>query len=219
MPRLHSLARSLIGGALGLCVGCIPYSVGSTAQTVPPGTHVMSTLVYGIPNGASLRDSASVPFVGVDGEMRIGVADDADAGVRIVSGSGIVLNYKKRIAGHAGEDSAAVAVMFGAGFVNLFEHAHFEASLLASSAAHGPAVFYGGLRAMQVAPLTPHAVHDTPTAGALFGVRLGNATEAVLPEIAVYYDHSALGLRRGNIIYVPSITLRGDLLRRVLRPF
>jgi hypothetical protein len=131
----------------------------------------------------------------------------------------IVLNCKKRIAGHAGEDSAAVAVMFGAGFVNLFEHAHFEASLLASSAAHGPAVFYGGLRAMQVAPLTPHAVHDTPTAGALFGVRLGNATDAVLPEIAVYYDHSALRLRRGNIIYVPSITLRGELLRRVLRPF
>jgi hypothetical protein len=75
---------------------------------------------------------------------------------------------------------------------------------------------YGGIKAMHVFPLVDEAVRDDPTVGVFAGVRIGTEAVAISPEIAVFYDRSALGLRDRNWIIVPSFTLHGDeLMRRI----
>lgn len=210
--RLFFAAASAI---VALSTACIPYAVGSTAQTLSRGERSTTASAYIIPNGISLRDGLATTLRGVDAEYRYGLDENSDVGLRVPSGSGVVLSYKKRLAGYPDLDSAATAFMVGAGFVNWFEHAHFEATFLASGAVHGNTLPYGGLRVMQVAPIADGAVHKTPTAGGFSGLRFGNAIDAVLLELAVYYDHSSLGVRKGDVIFVPSISLRGDVLRLI----
>jgi hypothetical protein len=70
---------------------------------------------------------------------------------------------------------------------------------------------------MQVAPLHSDAVHDRPTAGGFVGVRFGRATFGVSPEIGVFYDHSALGVRKGNVVVVPTLAFHGDELIDIIR--
>jgi hypothetical protein len=60
---------------------------------------------------------------------------------------------------------------------------------------------------MHVLPLNDIAVSDTPTLGLFGGVRLGSGRRGFSPELGIYYDRSALGLRSSNIIVVPSVTL------------
>lgn len=193
-------------------VACIPYSVGATAQTVAPGERTTTAMVFVIPDAVDVRDDgAAGPMRALDWETRFGIDDRSDVGVRIPSGSGVVVNYKRRVAGAAHPDSAAVATMFGGGLVNWGEHAHLEATLLASARTRSHVTPYGGLRVMQVAPLSRGAVHDTPTAGGFLGLRIGSAEMGVSPELAVYWDRSALGLRDRSIIIVPTIALHGDL--------
>jgi hypothetical protein len=71
---------------------------------------------------------------------------------------------------------------------------------------------YGGLRVMQVAPLSSTAPRDRPTAGAFLGWRIGSRDIGIAPELGVFYDHSALHIRRGDVIVVPSITFYGNAL-------
>lgn len=196
---------------------CIPYSVGSTARTVPAGEHTRASTAFVIPNGFEVKgDSTAATIPGVDTELRYGIDDRSDFGVRVPSWSGVVVNYKRRVdakpAGAAADTGVAVAVMAGGGFVNWGEHAEGELSLLVSAREDRRAVPYGGLRVIQVVPLSRGAPADRPTAGGFFGIRLGHSDAGITPEIAVYYDHSALGIRRGDLIIVPSITLRGDAL-------
>jgi hypothetical protein len=70
---------------------------------------------------------------------------------------------------------------------------------------------------MQVAPLNADAVHDRPTLGAFFGVRIGSTDFGVSPEVGVFYDHSALGVRRGDLVVVPAISLHGQRLLEIFR--
>ena len=95
--------------------------------------------------------------------------------------------------------------MGGAGIVNMGEHAHFEASLLASGP-ENTITPYGGLRVMQVAPMSRGAVHDSPTIGAFFGIKMGDEL-AITPEVGIFHDRSALGIRSGSLIIVPSISI------------
>jgi hypothetical protein len=113
--------------------------------------------------------------------------------------------------------------------VNLGEHAHFEFTLLASGwdPQRSPGALdtvprrllvpYGGIRLMQVAPLNADAVHDRPTLGGFFGVRIGSTDFGISPEVGVFYDHSALGVRRGDLVVVPAISLHGQRLIDVIR--
>jgi hypothetical protein len=109
--------------------------------------------------------------------------------------------------------------MGGAGLVNWAEHAHFELSILGSGRVAPSFTPYGGLRVMQVAPLSRSATHDSPTAGGFIGIRIGDGVNAVSPELGVFVDRSALGLRKNRIIYVPALTVHGDFLTRILRGF
>ncbi|HEX8850683.1 MAG TPA: hypothetical protein VF761_14230 [Gemmatimonadaceae bacterium] len=202
--------------------GCIPYSVGSTARTVPQGQHTRASTAFVIPNGFEVKgDSTAATIPGLDTELRYGIDDRSDFGVRIPSWSGVVVNYKHRLdakpAGAAADTGVAVSVMAGGGFVNWGEHAEGELSLLVSAREDRRVVPYGGLRVIQVVPLSSDAASDRPTAGGFLGLRLGRGDAGVTPEIGVYYDHSALGIRRSDLIIVPSITLRGDLLASLFR--
>ena len=207
------------GAALSIVytAGCIPLTVGSTAQPVPVGTTVHSMSMYVVPN--SVHDSInnrSYPRYGIDPEVRFGLDDRSDIGVRAPSFSGIVANYKRRLNGISQAPGAATALMVGGGLVNWGDHAHVEATLITSAEDNDRFTPYGGIRAMQVIPINKGAVHDSPTLGGFFGARIGSLKAGISPEIGVFYDHSALQLRKGNILIVPAITIHGDFARFLL---
>jgi hypothetical protein len=203
-----------------LATGCLPYTVGSTAQTVPAGETTRTAIVYYIPDAVDLKhDSIAGPMRGSDFEIRYGLDDKSDLGFRVPAYSGAVFTYKRRVAGNADPDSAAMSFMAGGGFVNFGEHAETELTLLASGReAGGVATPYGGLRVMQVFPMSRSAVHDTPTAGGFVGMRMRFGDIDVSPELGVYYDHSALGIRSTNYIIVPGVSLTPRTLRPPHRP-
>jgi hypothetical protein len=205
-----------VGSALAILgsTGCIPLTVGSTGRPVPVGTTVRSMSVYVVPNSIDDSvDNRSFPRYGVDAEVRFGLDDYSDIGVRVPNASGIVANYKRRLNGPSRATGPATAIMVGAGLVNWGEHAHLEATLITSAAENDRFTPYGGIRAMQVIPINKGAVHDSPTLGAFLGTRIGSLTAGISPEIGVFYDHSALGLRKGNVLVVPAITIHGDFSR------
>jgi hypothetical protein len=187
--------------------GCIPFTVGSTARPVAPGEMMRSMSFYSVPNSFDGFDSTrNYPRAGMDSEVRYGLDDRSDIGLRIPSYSGAIINYKRRLNGATADPGVALAVLGGAGLVNLGDHAHFELSFLASGE-ENQFTPYGGIRAMQVVPISQGAVKDSPTLGAFFGIRFGNERFAISPEIGVFHDRSALGIRKGSIIVVPAITL------------
>ena len=202
-----------------LATGCLPYIVGSTAQTVPAGETTRTGIVYYIPDAVDLDQAVAGPMRGSDAEIRYGLDDKSDIGFRVPAYSGAVFTYKRRVAGTANPDSAAMSVMAGGGFVNFGEHAETELTFLASGREAGGVVTpYGGLRVMQVVPMSRSAVHDTPTAGGFIGMRMRFGDVDVSPELGVYYDRSALGLRSTNDIIVPGVSLSPRRARPLHRP-
>ena len=201
---------------------CIPYATGTTALPAPEGQVVPSAVVYFIPGGAErlvASDSTGGSYFGIDTEARFGLDERSDVGIRAPGLMGITVTYKRRVDGNQDPAGPALAYMVGAGVVNAGEHAHFEASFLASARqveGRGGLTPYGGIKAMHVLPMVDEAVRDDPTVGVFAGVRIGTEALGVSPEIAVFYDRSALGLRDRNWIIVPSFTLHGDeLVRRI----
>jgi len=204
------------GAALSIVytAGCIPLTVGSTAQPVPVGTTVHSMSMYVVPNSVDDSvDKRSFPRYGVDPEVRFGLDDRSDIGVRTPSFSGIVANYKRRLNGVSPAPGATTAIMVGGGLVNWGDHLHLEATLITSAEDNDRFTPYGGGRAMQVIPINKGAVHDSPTLGGFFGARIGSLKAGISPELGVFYDHSALRIRKGNILFVPAITIHGDFGR------
>lgn len=196
------LSLSLLLGA----TGCLPYTVGSTAQTVPTSQTSSAGTWYFIPNAVRHDgDTLGIPLAGFDEEFRHGIDERSDIGFRITAGSGAVINYKHRFVDY-GTGSPALAYMVGAGVVNFGEHLHFEGSLIASGDEQAAIMPYGGLRVMQVMPIASGAVNDSPTMGAFGGLQLGDPSFTIRPELGVFYDHSALGLRSRNVIFVPAVT-------------
>lgn len=208
----------LLALVLPLAAGCIPYATGTTAAPVPPGVLEPSLAVYFIPGGLDPTAGDSVPgsLVGADAELRYGIDERSDLGVRAPGLVGIVIDYKRRLDRGSTRDEPAVAVLVGGGVVNWGEHALTEAALLASGRQSDRLTPYGGIKAMHVLPLAPHAVEDEPTIGVFGGVRLGSERLGISPEIGVFYDPSALGLRESNWIVVPSFTFHGRELLEIL---
>jgi hypothetical protein len=201
---------------LALMTGCLPYTVGSTAHTVPQGQTTRSAIVYYIPDAIGLSgDSIASPMRGTDLEIRYGLDDKSDLGFRVPAYSGAVFTYKRRLAGTSAPESPAMSVMAGGGFVNWGEHAETELTLMASGPGGGIATPYGGLRVMQVLPLARSAVHDTPTAGGYVGMRLRFGSVDVSPELGVYHDKSALGVRSTSYIVVPGVSITPRVRRYV----
>jgi hypothetical protein len=201
---------------------CIPYSVVTTAEPTPRGERQTTMSVTAMPSVALFDSTRGTNFTIVEGLTRIGLDSVSDVGFR-GGGGGITVNYKRLLTRR--NEPALISIMPGFGFVNMAQHAHFELTLLASRRS-GPikpderertVVPYGGLRFMQVAPLHRDAVHDRPTVGGFVGVRLGRATFGVSPEVGIFYDHSALGVREGNVVVVPTLAFHGDELIEIIR--
>lgn len=216
MPRNRLLSAA--SAALLLAAGCIPYATGTTAATVPPGTFVPSTAIYFVPGGMeSLSgDSVGGSLVGIDLGARFGLDGRSDVGVRFPGAFGIVLDYKRRVMGLEHPAAPRLALLVGGGVVNGGEHALGMAGLLASGRESDRLTPYGGLKAMHVLPLTRDAVRDDPTVGVFAGVRIGTERLGVSPELAVFHDRSALGLRDHTVIVVPSVTFHGRQLTDAL---
>ncbi len=209
-----------------LASACTPYTMASTARTVPRGETQRTRIIYAVPGGIeSAGDSAragsrsSVAMPGVDMEWRYGIDAKSDFGARITSLSGAVVTYKRRFGDTTSLSRAATAVMVGGGITNWGQNAHAELSLVTSGREDGAATGYGGVRLIQTVPLGNSIPQDRPTAGAFGGIRLGRGDMRVSLELGAFYDHSALGLRRGDFVMVPAVNIHAARMPKWLVGF
>ncbi len=185
---------------------CLPYTVGTSAQTVPANETTRSVSSYFAPNAVKLDDSVAAPMFGLDFEWRHGLDAWSDVGVRVIPG-GTMADYKHRFGPDTSHAGVARAFSVGGGIINWGAHALIEATLMASGREDGPMTPYYGVRVLQAIPITAGAVSDQPTIGAFGGLQIGNQWFSVRPELGVFYDHSALGLRSSDLLIVPALTL------------
>ncbi|MCY7378377.1 MAG: hypothetical protein LH467_03440 [Gemmatimonadaceae bacterium] len=208
---MRTLIRRVIAASpvvFAATTACLPYTVGTTAQTVPARETTRSTSWYFIPNAIKVPgDSIAGPLAGSNLEYRRGLDQRSDFGLRLLPG-GVTADYKRRLNTDLSGAGTAFAYSAGGGIVNAGEHLMLQATLIASGREDASLVPYGGIRAMHVVPITQGAVTDKPTLGVFGGVQIGDAEFAIRPELGVFYDHSALGLRSRDLIFVPAITLR-----------
>src|SRR5258705_13860935 len=103
--------------------------------------------------------------------------------------------------------------MGGGGFVNWGNHAHFEATLIASG--HQSLLTpYGGLRLAQVVPLSRSARSDSPTAGGFFGIRIGKEELGGSAEGGGFFDPPPPCGRSPEVIVGPALVLhRGKIVK------
>ena len=186
---------------------CLPYTVGTSAQTVPANETTHSASYYFMPNAVKEPgDTVAAPLSGVDYEWRHGVDARSDIAFRLLPG-GATTSYKRRFGADTSHVGSARAFSVGAGIVNGGEHFLMEATVMASGREDGPLNPYYGIRAMHVIPMNQGAVSDRPTIGAFGGVQIGNKWFSVRPELGVFYDHSALGVRSSDVLLVPALTV------------
>lgn len=196
-----------------LAAACTPYTMASTAQTVPRGETQRTRIIYAVPGGIeSEQDSArgaqsSVAMPGVDMEWRYGIDAKSDFGARLTSLSGAVVTYKRRFGDTTNVPRAATAIMVGGGITNWGQNGHAELSLVTSGREDRAATGYGGVRLIQTVPLGKNIPQDKPTAGAFGGIKLGRGDMRVSLELGAFYDHSALGLRSGDFVVVPAVNI------------
>lgn len=194
-----------------LLTGCISYSVGTTARPIPKGEFQPNLSVYFVPNGIEniTEDGTvdeSLAYTSADFEGRWGLSDRSDLAVRVPAASGAIVTYKRLLSATNDPARSAFSTIIGGGIVNFGNHAFVEGGLIASGR-EGTGVPYGGVRFMHVIPISSGAVSDDPTVGVFGGMRLRVGTYFSLsPELGIYHDPSALGLRERDIIFIPSIT-------------
>jgi hypothetical protein len=203
--------------------GCVPYTVGTTADTAPEGEVQTFSSVALVPAGleysddeGEVRDNYATSYLLASTGVRFGVGPQTDIGVYLPGLSGVVVNAKHQFQRARPGAPLGWAAMGGAGVINGGLNAHLEATLIASGREDLTATPYGGLRLMQTFPLSTEAVSDLPTIGPFGGVRIGSTELGVSFEVGVFYDDSALGLRDTDIIVVPSLSLHGAGLLRGL---
>src|SRR4051812_37724976 len=82
-PVIRLLALAAVA-LLGSATACLPYTVGSTAQTVPAGQTTGASSYYFIPNAFKRpEDTVAAALVGVDREWRHGLDARSDLGFRV----------------------------------------------------------------------------------------------------------------------------------------
>jgi hypothetical protein len=229
-PSLRHRVRRLLGATAlvvlsGIFTACISYTVGQGAETTPKAEQSSSSSVNLVPGTFSDRysgssgsgTSGSRPSTrrpSIDSDIRWGIDDRNDVGVRLATYSGFMVTWKHQLSRADStakqENRTRTAFMLGTGILNLGEHAGLEGTLIASSKWSAAGQFYGAMRAIQVLPITSSAKHDDPVIGVAFGHLFGDRERSIGPEIGVYYDRSVLGLNTNRILVIPSLVVRGD---------
>lgn len=199
--------------ALTTMSGCIPYTVGHTARPARKREVKVTTSLFMVDKN---KESYSPPegwnYVGVDLEGRAGLTDRTDVGLRVVSANGFVLSAMRRMNGTSEDPGPSLSVKLGAGMVDFPGFGIVEASVLASGDEIGRVTPYGALRVVQLIPTETSYPHDSPTAGATFGMRIGSATFGISPEVGLFYDKPWPGVKRNNFLIVPSVSIHGNPL-------
>jgi hypothetical protein len=73
---MHAMTRHIAHAAslvLLPLTACLPYTVGTSAQTVPANESTRSVSTYFAPNAVKLDDSVAAPMAGIDFEWRHGL--------------------------------------------------------------------------------------------------------------------------------------------------
>ncbi len=206
-------------GLASVLTGCVPYTVGTTAATVPEGELQTTTSLAFIPSGLEYdddEDAYTQPYFLASTGARFGIGPSTDIGIYAPGYLGVVVNAKHQFQVAQPGAPLGWAAMGGMGVINGGLNAHLEATLIASGREDLTATPYGGMRFMQTFPLSSEAEYDLPTIGPFGGVRLGTADLGASLEVGVFYDDSALDLRSRDIIVVPSISVHGSGLIRAL---
>ena len=213
MPARLLLLLTVIGLA-----GCVPYTVGSTPATVAP-REIEPSAVLQVASGRRDLDRDDEPggtALMLGNEARLGLDERSDVGVRLIGLGSLTASYKRRLTGPI-EGDAGTSLIVGAGVIGA-SHFHLEATVVASP---GPiegaprVVPYGALRLQDLTPFSDDAL-DTPVAlGLVVGGRFGWPDLGLSPEIGVFYSPSPLA-GDDDVIVVPSVTVRGDRLRKAL---
>ena len=219
MVRRLALALCLITLYAGTQAGCIPYSVGMTPYTVPE-RQVSPSAVVQIASGRRALETddrantaGKAAFV-IGNEARVGLNDRSDIGVRLLGLGSVTATYKRRLSGRVGTDEGA-ALIVGGGVIGL-THFHLEATVVTAYPTEGPVVPYGGVRVQHLVPFSENAIGlDQPAIGAFGGARFGWSDLSISPELGVFYSPSPVG-QDDDLIYAPSVTVRGDRLMRAL---
>jgi len=214
---LLPLASVLAVLAAGLG-GCVPYAVGGTPTTVAPREVEPSVVLQAVSSRRDLDEGDEPAGAGfqIGNEARLGLDDRSDVGVRTIGLGSVTATYKRRLAGAPGEDRGT-SVLVGAGLVRA-SHLHLEATVVASAGplAAAPHITpYGGLRMQDLTPFAGDGIASGPAVGVFFGSRFGWPDLAVSPEVGVFYSPSPLRGDR-NVIVVPSVTVRGERIRKAL---
>ena len=149
----------------------------------------------------------------IGNEARIGLDDRSDIGVRLLGLGSVTATYKRRLTGRVGTDEGS-ALIVGGGVIGL-SHFHLEASVVTAYPTDGPVVPYGGARVQHLIPFTEDALSTDPALGVFGGARFGWPDLSISPELGVFYSPSPIG-RDSDIIYAPSVTVRGDRLIQAL---
>jgi hypothetical protein len=186
---------------------CLPYAMGATAATARPDELHTRTLVSVIRLSDSAVGGTRIPRTATyDLEFRTGIDERSDVGLRITSLSGVVASYKRRVAGD--ETRGGLAYQVEGGVVNMADHVMGGVSLVGSGKEYGLFGWFGGLRALAVAPIAAGAARDQATVGGFVGARMEFLAFTAFPEIGVYYDKSALNLRKSSVMVIPSFSIR-----------
>lgn len=206
-------AGSLLALALS---GCISYTVGMGAETVAPQERATSNNLSVVPgtlggSGGSQR-TLRTRRPALDTDMRWGLDDQTDMGVRINTYSGVMVTWKRQLTrpdtANEPESRARAALMLGTGVVNMGEHGAVEATLITSAPWTAAGQLYAAARVTQVIPLNADAVRDDPVVGVSVGHLFGDRSMSVGPELGIYYDRSALGLNTSRVLFIPSLVVR-----------
>lgn len=209
---LLTLATAVVTSAVG---GCLPYAAGTTARTAPPDEIHVSAPSYVLPQGLALDSAVAATetnYLATDVVVRFGLSERSDIGIRGIGG-GSILEYKRRVAGRR-QTGSALALQGGAGVLNNGDHMYLQMGSIVSTAPTSTFSPYGGVRVMQIVPLSPSATTDVPTLGGFVGVRIGTVHLGVSPEVGLYYDKPAFDVEGRRVHIIPSITLHGSRLFR-----
>ena len=197
-------------------VGCVPYAVGTTPAVVAPQDVEPSVTLQAVSSRRDLDDDDDGPKgagLTIANAARLGLDGRSDIGVQLTGIGGLTATYKRRLSG-AGDQGASVIV--GGGIVGT-SHLHVEATLVASPGplAVAPLVTpYGGVRVQDLTPFSD-GLASGPAVGLFVGGRFGWPDLAVSPELGLFYSPSPLA-GDNDVVVVPSVTIRGERIRRAL---
>ncbi len=198
--------------------GCVPYAVGTTAETVAAREVEPSAVLQAVSSRRDLDrgDDPRGAGVTIANSARLGLDSRSDVGVTIVGLGSITATYKRRLSGPL-ESDRGTALIVGGGVIGT-SHLHAEATLVASPGALQIAprvVPYAGLRVQDLTPFGSSGLNSSPAIGIFAGGRFGWPDLALSPELGIFYSPSPLS-GDDTFIVVPSVTVRGDRLRKAL---